>query len=95
MEPRSTWAGGPSDKPPPPGYRFEKRGNWSGRAVWKCLKCGNGLTVSLLPPRFRKIPADAWAEHAEWWTQYKAAQTVDIRSRIDAHHKRMREEDGS
>lgn len=67
-------------KPPKPltkgeqNYAFEVRGNYGGRPVRKCLSCGNGVRVTILPPRFRKVPPDEWADLQVRWKQFKAEQ---------------------
>ncbi|MGH3137701.1 MAG: hypothetical protein ACRDPV_14550, partial [Gaiellaceae bacterium] len=51
-------------------YAFEVRGNYAGRPVRKCLKCGNGVRVTVLPPRFNKVPREEWEYLQEQWTTY-------------------------
>jgi hypothetical protein len=59
-------------------YAFEVRGNYAGRPVRKCLNCGNGVRVTLLPPRFRKVPPDEWADLQVRWEQYRAQQEREL-----------------
>lgn len=40
----------------------------------KCLNCGNGVRVTILPPRFRKVPPDEWADLQVRWEQFKRDQ---------------------
>jgi hypothetical protein len=70
---------GPSYKPPKGDYAFEVRGNYGGRLVRKCLNCGNGVRVTILPPRFRKVPPDEWVDLQRRWEQYKAQQDEEMR----------------
>ena len=62
---------GPHYKAPKGVYAFEVRGNYGGRPVRKCLNCGNGVRVTLLPPRFRKVPPDEWADLQVRWEQFQ------------------------
>jgi hypothetical protein len=55
-------------------YAFEVRGNYGGRPVRKCLNCGNGVRVTILPPRFRKVPPDEWLDLQQRWEQFLAEQ---------------------
>jgi hypothetical protein len=53
-------------------YAFEVRGNYAHRPVRKCLNCGNGVRITFLPPRFRKVPPDEWDYLQDRWEQFKA-----------------------
>jgi hypothetical protein len=70
---------GPSYRPPKGDYAFEVRGNYGGRPVRKCLSCGGGVRVTILPPRFRKVPPDEWADLQRRWEQYKTQQDEEMR----------------
>ena len=62
-------------------YAFEVHGREGGRAVRKCLNCGAGVYVKLLPPRFQAIPPERWALMQEHFAQEMAAH--------DEHMKRV------
>jgi hypothetical protein len=64
-------------------YAFEVRGNYRSRPVRKCLSCGNGVRVTILPPRFRKVPPDLWADLQRLWKRYKAEQAEEMRNLPD------------
>ncbi len=36
--------------------------NYGARPVRNCLNCGNGVRVTMPPPRFRKVPSDEWLD---------------------------------
>lgn len=55
-------------------YAFEVRGNYGGRPVRKCLSCDNGVRVTILPPRFRKVPPAEWDDLQQRWGQFLAEQ---------------------
>jgi len=57
-------------------YAFEVRGNLRSRPVRKCLACGNGIRVTVLPPHFRKIPTDDWQRLQGLWSQYRASENA-------------------
>lgn len=42
--------------------------------VRKCLSCGNGIRVTILPPRFRKVWEDDWEEMERRWAAYQIAE---------------------
>jgi hypothetical protein len=52
---------------------FAIRGHSGGRAVRKCLNCGSGVYVKLLPPRYEAIPPDLWEEMQAYFEQEMAA----------------------
>ena len=97
MKVKCPWCGtvGTDDKPvpedirgpsytPPKGnyaYAFEVRGNYEGRPVRKCLSCGKGVRVTILPPRFRKVPSREWAELQRLWKQYMADSKARMEQR--------------
>ncbi len=62
-------------------YKFEVRGNYGGRPVRKCLNCGNGVRVTLLPPRFHQVPPDEWEDLQERWEAYKAQYEAEADER--------------
>lgn len=64
-------------------YAFEVRGNYAGRPVRKCLNCGNGVRVSFLPPRFKKVSPDEWADLQRRWEEFKAEQAEEMRDLPD------------
>lgn len=75
-------------------YAFEVRGNYAGRPVRKCLKCGNGVRVTFLPPRYRQVPPDEWDDLQERWKVWKTAQEAEIRAlraRQDEERARLAE----
>lgn len=74
VEPIPEHLRGPSYEPPRGDYAFEVRGNYGGRPVRKCLSCGKGVRVTIIPPRFRKVPPDEWADLQRRWEQFKAQQ---------------------
>jgi len=43
-------------------YAFEVFGRIGSRPVRKCLNCGAGVVVRFLPPRFRTIQPEMWAQ---------------------------------
>jgi rRNA maturation protein Nop10 len=52
-------------------YAFEVRGNYTGRPVRKCLKCGKGVRVTFLPPRFKKVSDEEWDYLQEQWVLFQ------------------------
>lgn len=94
VRPASEGATGPSGEPihlkGQEDYAFEVRGNYAGRPVRKCLNCGNGVRVTILPPRFRKVPPDDWADLQQRWVAFKAEQEVYFRE-LDERRAAMRE----
>jgi hypothetical protein len=58
-------------------YAFEVRGNYRGRPVRKCLQCGNGVRMTFLPPRFRKVPATQWVELQRMWEDYLEQEAIE------------------
>jgi len=38
------------------------------------LSCGNGIRVTILPPRFRKVWEDDWEEMERRWAAYQIAE---------------------
>ena len=73
-EPLPPGRGGPDYKPPAGKYAFEVRGVLRSRPVRKCLTCRKGIRVTILPPRFRKIPSETWVEMERFWAEYKAGE---------------------
>jgi hypothetical protein len=67
-------------------YAFEVRGNYAHRPVRKCLNCGNGVRVTFLPPRFRKVPPDEWAYLQEQWAAYQAQYEAEAEEREARRH---------
>jgi len=61
-------------------YAFEVRGNLHGRPVRKCLGCGQGVRVTVVPPRFRKIPEDQFERFQEAWERYRAEEDQRMRA---------------
>lgn len=59
-------------------YAFDVYGNLGGRPVRKCLNCGAGIRVSFLPPRFRRLSDEEWAEFKirfeTWRAESRAAR---------------------
>jgi hypothetical protein len=74
--------GGSYVVPPHTAYTFEKRGEWGGRDVRKCLSCGNGFTVGGFGDP-QKIETEAWEEHSAFWAQHKADQEEGMQARRD------------
>lgn len=65
-------------------YRFDVYGRDGGRVVRKCLTCGGGVYVKLLPPRYAAIPEPRWMEMQEFFEQ-----EMEVR---DAERERLREQ---
>jgi hypothetical protein len=58
-------------------YAFEVYGNLDRRPVRKCLRCGAGIRVTFLPPRFRKLSDEEWAEFKVRFETWRAAQIAE------------------
>ncbi len=61
-------------------YAFAVHGRHGGRAVRKCLNCGSGVYVKLLPPRYQAIPPDLWEEMQVHFD----ARMAELDGRLDA-----------
>lgn len=72
-------------------YAFAVHGREGGRAVRKCLNCGAGVYVKLLPPRYRAIPPDRW----ELMQEYFKVHTAEVDARLDDVVARIRDEQDS
>lgn len=77
------WCGasGVDDEPypePEEAPAFEMYGNYRGRPIRKCLKCGNGVSVAIFPRRFHKVQPDLWAQLQAAWEEHRA--NVDVRA---------------
>jgi hypothetical protein len=73
-------------------YAFEVYGNLGGRPVRKCLNCGAGVRVSILPPRFRRLSDEEWAEFQvrfETWHAQDRARLDAWRAEQDAEHHEL------
>ena len=46
---------------------FEVRGQFQGKAVRKCQKCGAGVTVGAFLRKAKLIPDDLWKKMQESW----------------------------
>jgi hypothetical protein len=46
---------------------FEVRGQFQGKAIRKCRKCGAGLTIGGLFGKPKVIPKDQWQRMEEVW----------------------------
>jgi hypothetical protein len=71
-------------------YAFEVYGNLGGRPVRKCLNCGAGIRVTILPPRFRRLSDAEWAEFKvrfESWRDEDRARTRAWREEQDARRQ--------
>lgn len=81
VEPIPEHLRGPSWKPlkGEENYAFAVHGRMGGRAVRKCLKCGSGVFVKLLPPRYQAIPPDLWEEMQAHFAQEMAAHEERMR----------------
>jgi hypothetical protein len=55
-------------------YAFAVHGRHGGRAVRKCLNCGAGVYVKLLPPRYQAIPPERW-EHMQVYFEEQMAES--------------------
>jgi hypothetical protein len=55
-------------------YAFEVRGHDGGRAVRRCINCGAGVWVKLLPPRYQAIPPDLWSRMQVYFDEQMAAR---------------------
>ena len=54
-------------------YAFAVYGHEGGRVVRKCLNCGGGVHVKLLPPRYEAIPSERWQTMQRYFEQEMAA----------------------
>jgi hypothetical protein len=70
-------------------YAFEVYGNLGGRPVRKCLNCGAGIRVTFLPPRFRKLSDEEWAEFK---VRFETWREQD-RARVEAQVRNLNQED--
>jgi hypothetical protein len=87
----------PSDPPLPEStvkamnqYAFEVYGNLGSRPVRKCLNCGAGVRVSFLPPRFRQLSDEEWAEFKvrfETWRTQDRARLDEWRAEQDSERE--------
>lgn len=76
-------------------YAFEVYGNLGGRPVRKCFNCGAGIRVTFLPPRFRRLSDEEWAEFKvrfETWRAEDRARTAAWRAEQDAQRRQQVEE---
>lgn len=71
-------------------YAFAVHGRQGGRAVRKCLNCGSGVYVKLLPPRYQAIPADRWAQMEVYFAEEMAAQEAHM-NELSAQWERERD----
>lgn len=77
------------DRPPLPAstlkqmeqYAFEY-GNLGGRPVRKCLNCGAGIRVTILPPRFRKLSDAEWAEFKVRFETWRVQDDAQLRQML-------------
>ncbi len=60
-------------------YAFAVHGRMGGRAVRKCLNCGSGVFVKLLPPRYQAVPPDLWEQMQEHFQRETAAHEEHMR----------------
>ena len=65
-------------------YAFEVRGNYAHRPVRKCLNYGNGVRVTFLPPRFKKVSDEEW--------DYLQEQRALFNEQMDRDRKRRERE---
>lgn len=65
-------------------YAFAVHGRDGSRAVRKCLNCGTGIWVKLLPPRYEAIPADRWALMEEYFADQMAEHRERMRTMFPA-----------
>jgi hypothetical protein len=61
-------------------YAFEVYGHDGARAVRKCINCGAGVYVKLLPPKYKAIPAERWELMQEHFEQ----QMTELDTRREA-----------
>jgi hypothetical protein len=64
-------------------YAFAVHGRHGGRAVRKCLNCGGGVYVKLLPPRYQAIPPDLWEQMQVYFEEQMAASEAHTRQVLD------------
>jgi hypothetical protein len=67
---------------------FAIHGRMGSRAVRKCLNCGSGVFVKLLPPRYQAIPPDLWEEMQVHFENEMAAHRARW-AELDAERERQ------
>jgi hypothetical protein len=61
-------------------YAFAVHGRHGGRAVRKCLNCGAGVYVKLLPPRYQAIPPERWEQMQVYFEEQMAESRARTRA---------------
>ena len=67
-------------------FAFAVHGRHGRRAVRKCLNCGSGVYVKLLPPRYQAIPPTLWERMEKYFAEQMAESSAHI-ARVIAEMK--------
>jgi hypothetical protein len=59
---------------------FEFRGRLGAKVIVRCLQCGRGVFVRMVPPGYKAIPPDEWEKLDEFWNMRRAEILADLQA---------------